>query len=196
MNGPNRDRWTALWQAIGATEAASDWFERLEQAYAEPRRHYHNLRHIAECLAEFDQARHLARRPVAVELALWFHDAVYDPKAGDNEEQSAALAGRCLAEAGMTGLLGESVTNLVMATKSHEVGLDADAGLVVDVDLSILGREEERFLEYERQIRLEYAWVPQPVFAYKRAEILRRFSDQVVSREIRKTGPPQPCPVN
>jgi predicted metal-dependent HD superfamily phosphohydrolase len=119
--------------------------------------------------------RHLARQPVAVELALWFHDAVYDPKAGDNEERSAALAQQCLADAGASEPLADAVAKLVMATKAHEIDADADAGLMVDVDLSILGKSEKRFSEYEQQIREEYAWVPQPVFASKRVEILQRF---------------------
>ena len=144
-------------------------------AYAEPQRHYHNQRHIADSLAEFDEAQHLARQPAAVELALWFHDAVYDPKAEDNEERSAALAKRCIAETGTSDPLSAAVAKLVMATKNHEVAGDSDAGLMVDVDLSILGQNEGRFSEYEQQIQQEYAWVPQVVFASKRAEILERF---------------------
>lgn len=62
-----------------------------------------------------------------------------------------------------------------MATKNHEVEPNSDAGLVVDVDLSILGRDEKRFWEYERQIRQEYAWVPGAIFAVKRAGILQAF---------------------
>jgi len=175
MNWPGRDRWLALLHTAGATRAASDWYDRLTKAYGEPHRHYHNHQHIAECLAEFDQARHLAKEPVAVELALWFHDAVYDPKAGDNEERSAGLAIQCLTECGITGLLTDTVARLVMATKNHEVGNDADAAVMMDVDLSILGREEKRFMEFEEQIRREYAWVPAAVFGPKRAEILQRF---------------------
>jgi predicted metal-dependent HD superfamily phosphohydrolase len=165
----------ALWQPTGATEAASGWYERLTDAYEQPQRHYHNQQHIAECLEEFDQARHLARRPVAVELALWFHDAVYDPKAGDNEEQSAALAERCLAECGMTDTLAETVAKLVLATKNHETDTEADAGVTVDIDLSIFGRDKKRFSEYEEQIRREYAWIPELAFVSKRVEILQRF---------------------
>jgi len=175
MNWPSPDRWVGLWKASGATEAPARWYERLTAAYAEPRRYYHNQQHIADCLTEFDQARHLALQSAAVEFALWFHDAVYDPKAGDNEEQSAALAQRCLAEAGTSGSLAAAVARFVMATKSHDAGADSDAGLVVDVDLSILGQGESRFCQYEQQIRQEYAWVPQAVFASKRAEMLRRF---------------------
>jgi predicted metal-dependent HD superfamily phosphohydrolase len=53
--------------------------------------------------------------------------------------------------------------------------LHADAPLLVDVDLSILGRAAERFWKYEAQIRMEYEWVPEDIFATKRAEILDRF---------------------
>ena len=175
MNWPSRDRWLALLHTAGATRAASGWYERLTRAYGEPQRHYHNHQHIAECLAEFDRARHLTHEPTAVELALWFHDAVYDPKAGDNEEQSAALAKQCLTECGITRLLTDTVPRLVMATKNHEVGADADAAVIVDADLSILGRDERRFMEFEEQVRREYAWVPDAVFGAQRAEILQGF---------------------
>jgi predicted metal-dependent HD superfamily phosphohydrolase len=175
VNWPNRNRWIALWQSAGAPQPDSEWYERLTDAYAEPQRHYHNQQHIAECLTEFDQVRHLARQPVAVELALWFHDAVYDPKAADNEERSAALAQRCLAEGRIVGVWADTVNKLVMATKNHEVGTDIDAAVMVDVDLSILGGDEKRFFEYEEQIRREYAWVSDPVFGSKRAKILEGF---------------------
>src|SRR5690349_8065412 len=93
-----------LWQTIGASGDAARWYETLSRAYAEPQRHYHNQQHIAECLAELDGARHLAKEPACAELALWFHDAVYDPKSGENEERSAAMAKRCLSDAGLPDL--------------------------------------------------------------------------------------------
>lgn len=174
MNSLGQERWQQLWRSLGAKGDAVGWYETLLRAYAEPQRHYHNQRHIADCLAEFDAVRSLARQPDAVELALWFHDAVYDPKAADNEEQSAALAKRCLVAAGL-GDLAEVVARLIMATKTHDTMPATDAALLVDVDLSILGQSAARFAEYEAQIRAEYAWVAAEIFAAKRAEILRRF---------------------
>ncbi len=174
MSWPGQDRWLRLWQAAGAAGDGAPWYEKLTRAYAEPQRHYHNQQHIAECLAEFDGARHLTQQPAAVELALWFHDAVYDPKAGDNEEQSAAMARNCL-ETGGPSRLAATVSDLVMATKSHSTEAGSDAALMVDVDLSILGQGEQRFAEYEAQIREEYHSVPKPIFNFKRAEILERF---------------------
>src|SRR5262245_24634607 len=175
MNGLSQRRWAGLWQAVGARGDPLPWYERLSSAYAQPHRHYHNQQHIAECLVEWDRARHLARNLEAIELALWFHDAVYDPKAGDNEEQSADLAKRCLAEAALPDAFTDMVGQLVMATKGHEVAADGDTAVMIDVDLSILGQPEKRFVEYEAQIRQEYAWVPRIIFAPKRAKILKTF---------------------
>ena len=75
----------------------------------------------------------------------------------------------------MSGGLAETVSKLVMATKTHEVSGDSDMALTVDIDLCVLGQAEQRFFEYERQIREEYSWVPQNLFASKRVEILQRF---------------------
>jgi predicted metal-dependent HD superfamily phosphohydrolase len=174
MSRPGQDRWLRLWEAANASGDGVPWYEKLKHAYAEPQRHYHNQRHIAECLAEFDSARHLAQQPIGVEFALWFHDAVYDPKASDNEEQSAAMARSCLETASLPQL-ATTVSKLVMATKSHRTEADPDAALMVDVDLSILGQGEQRFAEYEAQIRDEYGFVPDLIFNFKRAEILGRF---------------------
>lgn len=178
MNCPGKDRWMALLKASGLPEAGSQWHDRLLHAYTEPQRHYHNCRHIAECLGEFDQARHLLQQPFAVELALWFHDAVYDPKASDNEDRSAALAGQFLGEYSAPEPLAGTVVRLILLTKQHEVMPGTDDQVMVDVDLSILGRNEDRFWEFEGQIRNEYAWVPDEVFAMKRAEFLRTFLER------------------
>jgi predicted metal-dependent HD superfamily phosphohydrolase len=175
VHWPDQERWLTLCQALGASTAGAGWYERLTDAYAAPQRYYHNQQHIAECLQEFDQVRHLAQQSSRLEMAIWFHDAVYDPRAPDNEEQSAALAKQCLLAAGTSDPLAKTVVQLVMATKHHDVNAGADARLMVDIDLSILGRDEARFFEYEEQSRKEYAWVSETVFAPKRAEILEGF---------------------
>ena len=47
---------------------------------------------------------------------------------------------------------------------------------LVDADLGILGEPAARFEECERQIRAEYAFVPDAVYAQKRAEVMARFA--------------------
>lgn len=175
MNGVNPERWSQLWHTATHADPPTDAFARLVAMYSEPHRYYHNLEHIVDCLGEFDGAKQLATDPAAVELAIWFHDAAYDSRAADNEERSAELAKGWLTYVHASNVLTDSVGRLVLATKNHDASLHADAPLMVDVDLSILGRPPEQFWEYERQIREEYAWVEKAVFAAKRAEILHRF---------------------
>lgn len=168
-------RWEKLWHAATGVTPPPACFGHLVNRYSEPHRHYHTQVHICDCLDLFDTVRESVGAPAAVELAIWFHDAIYDPRAGDNEERSAAWAQDWLRQAGANPALVDAVTNLILTTKSHDAGAHVDAPWLVDVDLSILGQAPERFWEYERQIRAEYAWVAAELFAVKRAEILQRF---------------------
>jgi predicted metal-dependent HD superfamily phosphohydrolase len=169
------NRWRALWARIGARTAPEGVHRDLERRYSEPHRAYHNLEHVADCLRQLDAARQLAENADAVELALWFHDVVYDTRASDNEQQSACLAREVLGEAGVSAPLISNVCALVIATEHHAAANEGDAQLVVDIDLSILGRSAEQFDRYDRAIRQEYAWVPDEVFRTTRAAILERF---------------------
>jgi len=153
----------------------TSWFDLLTTLYNEPHRQYHTRQHIADSLAEFDRAHRLASNPVAVEFAIWFHDARYDPRSSENEERSADLAADWLSRQGASDVLTDAVRRLVLATKSHDADAHADAPLMVDVDLCILGAAPDRFWEYERQIRAEYSWVEDRLFAVKRSQILELF---------------------
>jgi predicted metal-dependent HD superfamily phosphohydrolase len=169
----DRNRWNRLCR--GSEKEAAHWYDRLLGLYSEPHRHYHNVQHIADCLNEFDSARDAAHEPLALELAIWFHDAVYNPRAADNEERSAELAAQFITETGVAREFKPAVFQLILATKHHDGTSHRDAALMVDIDLSIFGQPPERFWKYEEQVRGEYEWVPENVFATKRAEILERF---------------------
>ena len=166
---PSLLRWRELWARLGS-RPADGLYEELIGRYREPHRRYHTTRHLDECFALLDAAHALAERPAEIELALWFHDAIYDTRRHDNEQKSADWARRgCPADA------ADRVHALVMATRHDAVPSGRDAELLVDIDLSILGAAPERFDEYERQVREEYAWVPGFVFRRKRAAILEGF---------------------
>ena len=167
--------WQTLWRELGGVGEVSAWHTRLVKAYSEPLRRYHNLQHLAECLDELDLSRKLARRPALIEIALWFHDAVYDPPSTSNEEDSAVLAETCLKDRQVAHDQIETVRGLILSTKTHEVGADSDTALLIDIDLAILGKPAERFWAYERGIRAEYGWVPETTYRQKRAEILASF---------------------
>lgn len=173
-----KDRWSRFWKAAGAKGAAAGPWQDLESRYSEPHRHYHTLRHIAHCMEEFDAARAEARDPVAVELALWYHDAIYDTHERDNEERSAVLAGRTAAAAGLPRDLAKRVGDLIRVSTHKKSAAEPDARLFADVDLAILGRPAPEFAEYERQVREEYAWVAEPDFRAGRAKILEAFLDR------------------
>lgn len=169
------DRWTALWQRLGARSNGLAVFERLAAVYAEPTRAYHNAKHIGDCLTHLDTSRSLAGHPDEVEAAIWFHDAVYVPGRTDNEEQSAELARTSLLEAQVPWEVTERIASLVLATRHATTPHQPDEALLCDIDLSILGAPPEWFDLFERQIRQEYANVPEQIYRTRRSEILRGF---------------------
>lgn len=167
--------WSRAWLGLGAAGEGAELRDQLLAAWSEPQRRYHTLRHLGDCLGLFELTSHLATHPAEVEMALWFHDAVYDLKARDNEARSAAWAEQALAAAGVASDVRQRVHALIMATCHAALPASDDARLLVDIDLSILGADQERFDEYEVQVRQEYAWVPGLLFRRKRREILQGF---------------------
>ena len=178
MKDHAEERWRSLWGRLEARGDPVPPFEDLVARYSESHRAYHTLDHVTHCLNEFEAARTLALEPAAVELALWFHDAVYDPRAKDNEEKSAALALEIARNAGFSGALGLKVATMILASTHVAPPDDPDTRLFADIDLSILGQPQGVFDEYERQVRLEYAWVPEEMFRAGRSAILRSFLER------------------
>lgn len=168
-------RWCDVMQLLGVSHDAKRNFRAVIAAYSESHRAYHTYVHVADCLVQFGMCSHVAQRPVEVEVALWFHDVVYDVKSSCNEEASADWAARFLLACGAGGAVVHRVRGLILATKHDGVPDAQDAQLLVDVDLSILGREPARFDLYEQQIRQEYAWVSEDAFRAGRAKILSAF---------------------
>lgn len=166
--------WASAWSDLGL-QPPSGLFEQLVRAYEEPQRHYHSLQHLSECLAHFEQARHLAQQPGEVVIALWFHDAIYDVRGKDNERRSADWAIRVLASCQASQTTLDRVERLIMTTRHDATPSDADEQLLVDIDLAILGATPERFAEYDAQVRAEYAWVPGFVYRMKRRSVLKAF---------------------
>jgi predicted metal-dependent HD superfamily phosphohydrolase len=171
-------RWNQLWFSLQVSEVPANTFAELVAAYSSQDRFYHTLSHIEDCLPVFDDGKEFARRPAEVELAIWFHDAVYDTKAAGNEQRSAEWAQRVATESGLDKSTAERVSSLILATCHTEEASETDAQLLVDVDLSILGRESQVFWEYEQNIRKEYEWVPISIYRQKRREILQSFLDR------------------
>jgi predicted metal-dependent HD superfamily phosphohydrolase len=152
-------------------------FDALVAAYTAPERHYHNLEHLAEMFRVADRLSAQLEEPAALHLAIWFHDAVYDSRAKDNERRSGELAVDLLGPIGVPASAIDRIVQMVWATQHAGDGQAAarDARVLLDADLAILGASEERYARYARDIRREYAWVPDADYRAARAGVLEHF---------------------
>ncbi|TPI15447.1 hypothetical protein FJW06_08610 [Mesorhizobium sp. B4-1-3] len=152
----------------------------LTMLYQAADRYYHGLAHIEAMLALTSEYRHLLNDPRAVEAAIWFHDAIYDSRAKDNEAKSAELAEKRLAGRVDPHRLAR-ITAMINATATHRLprfrdeGALNDAALLLDMDLAILGARPAVFDAYEKAVRLEYGWVAEPMWRAGRAAVLQNF---------------------
>ena len=148
-------------------------FDEIAAAYTEPGRFYHTLDHVLAVLATVESLASYAKNLNAVKLAAWLHDVIYDSMASDNEERSAEYAERLCVELAVPE--GNLVAALIWKTKTHDPGEDADAQVLLDADLAILGADETEYQAYAEKIRREYAWVPEPKYRKGRRQILESF---------------------
>lgn len=169
------ERWPSLWTALQLRMPEGALADRILARYAEPHRAYHTVQHLEECLGWLDETRSAADEPSSVELAIWYHDAIYQPRRDDNEQASATLARSHLGQGGAPTELIEQVCALIRWTDHKTEPPHGDPALLVDIDLAILGAPPPRYAEYERQIRQEYDWVPLAVFRRGRAALLESF---------------------
>ena len=167
-----RLRWHKAFCQHAPETLCEEEFSELLAAYTAPDRHYHDIRHVADCLREFDAVRHLAENPGAIESAIFFHDVVYDGRRTDNEEQSAELAAATLRRLGADERFVDEVRQLILFTR-HDLEPDTpDGKLMVDIYLASMALPAERFDENSRRIRNEYLHVADDAFAAGRNEML------------------------
>jgi predicted metal-dependent HD superfamily phosphohydrolase len=151
-------------------------FQLLVTAYSQPDRHYHNLTHIHHLLTTLNQFSAMVKQPIAVHLAVWFHDFVYDTQSADNELQSADFAGELLADLGVDRVLIDRVRELILATQAHQVvSEDLDRAIFLDADLAILGADLTHYQAYQTAIRREYSWVSDQAYQAGRMRVLASF---------------------
>jgi predicted metal-dependent HD superfamily phosphohydrolase len=168
-------RFQAVWQQLGNHDDGAVVFAELLEAYRQPHRVYHTVSHLEACLAQFHLAQTEAEHTAEVEIALWFHDAVYTLNASDNERQSALWATRRLQQLGADTVSIDRIAAMIMATTHDREPATRDCALLLDVDVSILGQAPEQFALYERNIRREYHAIPTPQYCAGRVAILERF---------------------
>ncbi len=171
------EHWYALMNAM-SLPSNNNVRDRLLDAYQQPHRHYHTVKHLADCLENYEQVKHQAIDADNIALALWFHDAIYQPMRNDNELASAQWAMQFMREANLSTQRMQAIHALIMATQHNVVPTDHDQQLLVDIDLSILGSSPDRYDQFEHDVRNEYRWVPGFIFRKKRKEILQSFLDR------------------
>jgi predicted metal-dependent HD superfamily phosphohydrolase len=165
---------------IGKSESDKVW-ETVREKYCEPHRHYHTLVHINDLLGLADRYDSLLSKPRVVRLAIYFHDIVYDPASKTNEEDSATLfrdtffPGKQIDEATI-----DLVCHYILKTKSHSIdesdcASDEDLAIFIDMDMSILGAEQERYEKYIKEIRQEYCMYSDFAYGYGRFRALQSF---------------------
>lgn len=174
----NKERWQKLMQALGLPPSL-DCFKELYSAYSEKHRYYHTTKHIDAMLRHLDTFAHLAERRDEVELAIWFHDAIYKPFSSSNEVDSADWAKEFLLANDYDKDGIQRVHDLIMATLHNGEVSNRDQKLLVDIDLSILGTSAEVYDQFERHVRQEYKLVPSFVYHKKRKQILQSFLARV-----------------
>lgn len=151
------DRFTALWLRClldGVSSEPRVIFQDLKRRYSEPHRHYHTKDHVSHCLQELDRVAHLAGDLDAVEMAIWFHDAIHHPLAKDNELQSAEFFIR-VADKQINPALVSKVYDLILVTTHESVPVSPDERLMIDVDLSSFGLDWRTFDADSQALRKE-----------------------------------------
>ncbi|MCI0703641.1 MAG: hypothetical protein L0241_21390 [Planctomycetia bacterium] len=170
--------WTTVLQKYGVEPAAAyPAFEVLVTAYSALERHYHNLEHLGEMFRVTDRLSASVEDPNALALAIWFHDAVYDSRAKDNEQRSGELAVDRLRPLDVPASTLEHIVRMIWSTAhtSSDPPADRDTRVLLDADLAILCASEERYRRYSADIRKEYSWVPDADYRIGRAKVLSKF---------------------
>jgi predicted metal-dependent HD superfamily phosphohydrolase len=169
--------WEKLLQAFGIEQTKAETiFTELASMYSSPGRVYHTLEHIQAMLVWIERLRDNATDLPSLQLACWFHDSIYDPSAGDNEEQSVTYAQRVLSDFALSSKTIDAVSHMILSTKTHWTeDSNTDCHILLDADLAILGAPVLYYDSYVQAIRQEYKWVPEASYKTGRMQVLQAF---------------------
>lgn len=163
----------------------NDYWKEIEKKYSKKSRHYHNLSHLENMIYELENIKTEINDWDSLLFSVFYHDIVYKSTAKNNEEKSAELAKLKLQMINLNPNQINKIYNQILATKSHENSKDLDTNILIDADLSILGKSWEKYTEYIKQIRKEYSIYPNLLYNSGRKKVLEHFLN---FEEIYKTG--------
>lgn len=174
-------RWRELLAAFSSDPGGINAeLSELLAAYSAADRHYHDISHIDAMLQLSRTHRADLRDAVVVDLAIFYHDVIYDAARRDNEEASAARARTGLGVLGVPGPVIETVARYVEATKHmapgpvEAAGWDTDLDHLLDFDLSILAADDAAYDAYAAAIRREYMIYADDAYRAGRAKVLSK----------------------
>ena len=188
-----RNRWRDLTRPLGLGEAeAARVFDDLVARHGEDHRAYHTLAHTRHVLdvIDFIDDHERVDDPVALRLAAWFHDAIYQPGADDNETRSAKLAAEVLTDWQIPPDRVAHVHALILTT-DHHLPETSDEAVLVDADLAILASDPETYDVYTRAVRVEYQHLDEAAWRQGRSAFLRGMLDRdplFTTKTLRRRG--------
>lgn len=168
-----RDAWR---RHVGAGPAELEAFDDVLARHREPVRRYHGIRHVTWVVRHVHElaAEHVVDDLGAVVAAAFFHDAVYEPRARDNEARSALLARRVLTGLGWEDARADAVAAMIGATATHASPADGDTAVLLDADLAVLGAQPSAYQAYVAGVRAEYAHLDDAAWQRGRHDVLQR----------------------
>lgn len=179
------------WHGIfGKSDASQKAIDDIIKKYCSPGRFYHTLTHVKNNLGELKNIEspvkeNEAPRRVKTTLKMLYlaqatHDAYYDCKDSNSSDALNVIRSAIYAEELALGLgigyrIARKIRELVIATNHVTPPESYLEKIMVDIDLTIFGKDEKTFFEYDDNIRKEFAWVPYDEYKQRRIDILKRF---------------------
>ncbi|MCD0477595.1 hypothetical protein LPB90_03970 [Chryseobacterium sp. LC2016-29] len=150
------------------------WTE-IEKKYSGKSRHYHNLQHLESLFEEIEHVKDKIKNFNIISFSIFYHDVIYDATSKLNEEKSADIAKERLEILGLNNEDLQQVYEQILATKYHQKSENEDTNFLLDADLSVLGKSDDAYLEYTKQIRKEYSIYPDFLYKPGRKKVLEHF---------------------
>ncbi|WP_107037443.1 HD domain-containing protein [Brumimicrobium mesophilum] len=146
-------------------------WDEIEKKYSSKSRHYHNLEHIENMLEELNKIESKVDNLDCLLFAIFYHDIIYISTKSDNEHQSALVFEKRISKTSFDKI--EECMSQIQATKDHKMSSDNDTNILLDLDLSVLGKSQEEYIKYSKAIRKEYSIYPDFMYEKGRTKVLK-----------------------
>jgi predicted metal-dependent HD superfamily phosphohydrolase len=176
-----KTEWNSLASKYCEDQQLIDRFwQEIVLAYTEKKRYYHNASHIYNMLLQVEEIKYSIIDFDALRFAIWYHDIIYKSTKSDNEEESAVFAKKRLKSFNIEEKRLKTISDLIISTKKHQVLCfeNEDNGYLLDLDLSILGTDEDVYKTYCNNIRKEYSIYPDLMYNKGRKKVLKQFLER------------------